>query len=61
LGEDPADLLHVVGVVAGHVRGQLPDGDWAALDVDAAAFPLFRRKVLEKPHSGIAEKAEEFQ
>jgi hypothetical protein len=46
--QDSADLLDVIGIVARHMDDQIPDRDAATLGMDAEAFPLFWRDVLEE-------------
>jgi hypothetical protein len=41
-------LLDVIGIVARHMDGQIPDRDAAPLGMDARAFPLFRRDLFQK-------------
>ena len=44
--EDPADLLDVIGIVARHMPGQIPDSDPSALGMNSEAFPLLGRELL---------------
>jgi hypothetical protein len=56
--QDSADLLDVIGIVARHMDDQIPDRDAAALGMDAKAFPLFWRDVLEELQVRIAKQSE---
>jgi hypothetical protein len=44
--EDLTDLLEVIGVVAGHVRGKISDCDPATFGMYAKAFPLLGRQLM---------------
>src|SRR5215467_4783038 len=56
--QDGTDLLDVIGVMAGHMDGQVPDRDAATLVMDARAFPLFRRDLFQKLQVRVAKQPE---
>ena len=56
--QDSADLLDVIGIVACHMDDQILDRDAATLGMDAIAFPLFWRDVLEELQVRIAKQSE---
>jgi len=58
LSQDPADLIDVIGIVACHVDDQIPDRYAATLGMDAEAFPLFGRDLLQELEVRVAKQSE---
>ena len=51
----------MIYVVTGHHTGEMPDGFFTALRMDAVHLPLLKSKVIEQLQIAFAEKPEEFK
>src|SRR5580704_1920313 len=56
--QDFANLLHVVGIMSGHVSSQTPHRDAAALGMNSPMFQLFLREPVKKQQVRLPHQSE---